>query len=344
MRIIVTGADGFIGHHFLEHLLVNRPDWRIQAVCSFRHGGIGDRLSRSPRISDALADGRVTVHTADLTCPLSLQLVEEFKGAEFIGNFASRSHVDKSLSDPGPFVRDNLDIALTMLQLARTIRPRVFVQISTDEVYGPAHGNQRHAEWEAIAPSNPYSASKAAQEAVAFSWWRAYGVPVIITNTMNNVGERQAPEKFIPMVIKRVLAGQEVPVHAVHAADGWRVGSRHYLHARNHSDAVLFLLERYAGSFPCYRYGQTERPPRFNVVGDTEVTNLELAQAVAKAAGKPLRHTFLDAHSARPGHDLRYALDGSALRSLGWRPPVEFWESLERTVKWTVAHPEWLLE
>ncbi len=345
MRVLVTGADGFIGHHFVEHILVNRPEWRVHALCSFRHGGIGERLTKTPRIAEALGSRRFIPHTADLTCPLSPQLVAELRDVQLIVNFASRSHVDASLEDPVPFFRDNVDIMLTMLQLAKEIEPRVFVQISTDEVYGPAHGTHRHREWDAIAPSNPYSASKAAQEAAAFTWWRAYGVPVVIVNTMNNIGERQAPEKFVPMIIRKVLAGEPVRVHAV--PDGkseWRAGSRHYLHARNHADAILFLSEHFAEDFPIYRFGECEKPPRFHVVGDVEVDNLKLAQAVARVVGKPLRFEYFDAHLARPGHDIRYALDGSALAELGWRAAIPFWESLERTVKWTQAHPEWLLE
>ncbi len=344
MRVLVTGADGFIGHHFVEHILVNRPEWHVHAICSFRNGGIAERLTKTPRIAEALGCRQFIPHTADLTCPLSPQLVAELRGVQLIVNFASRSHVDTSLEDPVSFFRDNVDIVLTMLQLAQEIKPRVFVQISTDEVYGPAHGTHLHREWEALAPSNPYSASKAAQEAAAFSWWRAYGVPIVIINTMNNIGERQAPEKFVPMITRKVLAGEPVRVHAV--PDGkreWRVGSRHYLHARNHADAILFLSEHFAEAFPFYQFGECEKPPRFHVVGDVEVNNLELAQAVARIVGMPLRFEFFDVHSARPGHDIRYALDGSALAELGWRAPMPFWESLERTVKWTLAHPEWLL-
>lgn len=342
--VIVTGADGFIGHHFVEHLLVTRPSWRIQALCSFSHGGIGERLTRAPRIADALASGQVEAHVTDLTRPPSRQLVHRLARGAPIVNFASRSHVDTSLAEPAPFFRDNVDIALTMLELARELVPPVFVQVSTDEVYGPAHAGQRHVEWDAIEPSNPYAASKAAQEAAAFAWWRAYGVPVVITNTMNNIGERQAPEKFVPMIIRRVLRGETVHVHAVEQAGQWVIGSRHYLHARNHADALLFLIERFGGRVPGYRYGAVERPLRFHVAGEHEVSNLELAEHVARAIGKELVYELHDAHSARPGHDLRYALDAGAIHALGWRPPVELWQSLERTVRWTLAHPEWLLD
>lgn len=342
--VIVTGADGFIGHHFVEHLLVTRPTWRLHLMCSFSHGGVGERLTRAPRIAAALQSGQVEVHVADLTRPLSRQLVERVAGTDVIVSFASRSHVDTSLAEPASFFRDNVDIALNVLELARTLRPGMVVQISTDEVYGPAHGDTKHREWDPIVPSNPYAASKAAQEAAAASWWRAYEVPVVITNTMNNIGERQAAEKFVPMIIRRVLHGEPVQVHAVQDGGRWIVGSRHYLHARNHADAVLFLIDRYLGSVPTYRYGEVERPLRYHIAGEHEVDNLALAQRVAAVIGRELVYELHDAHSARPGHDLRYALDATAIADLGWKAPVELWESLERTVRWTLAHPEWLLD
>lgn len=343
-NVIITGADGFIGHHFVEHLLVARPTWRQHLLCSFSHGGVGERLVRAPRIAAALRSGQCQVHTADLTRPLSTQLVHQLAGSDVIVGFASRSHVDTSLAEPAPFFRDNVDIALNVLELARAIEPGIVVQISTDEVYGPAHPGTKHREWDPIVPSNPYAASKAAQEAAAAAWWRAYGVPVVVTNTMNNIGERQAAEKFVPMIIRRVLAGEPIHVHAVNDGGRWIVGSRHYLHARNHADAVLFLIDRFCGVVPSYRYGEVERPLRFHIAGEHEVDNLALAQRVAAVIGKELVYELHDAHSARPGHDLRYALDATAIADLGWRAPVELWESLERSVRWTLANPEWLLE
>ena len=340
--VIVTGADGFIGHHFVEHLLVTRPSWRQHLICSFSHGGVAERLTRAPRIAQALAAGQVEVHVADLTRPLSRQLVQRVVGSDVIVNFASRSHVDTSLAEPAAFFRDNVDIALNVLELARALEPGLVVQISTDEVYGPAAAGTRHVEWDPIVPSNPYAASKAAQEAAAAAWWRAYDVPVLITNTMNNIGERQAAEKFVPMIIRRVQRGEVVPIHAVRDGDQWIVGSRHYLHARNHADAVLFLIDHFAGNVPSYRYAKSEKPLRFHIAGEHEIDNLTLAQHVAEAVGKPLVHELHDAHSARPGHDLRYALDASALAELGWRAPVDLWQSLARTVRWTLANPEWL--
>jgi dTDP-glucose 4,6-dehydratase len=324
MRVLLTGIAGFIGAHIVEHLQAN-TDWEIVGLASFRHRG--DSLR-----TEAFDPDRVTIHHADLTADLSHRLAERIGSVDYIINAAADSHVDRSIEEPRPFIENNVSLAITMLEYARLVRPRVFVQVSTDEVYGPAEDDTRHAEWSPIIPSNPYSASKAAQEAIAVAYWRTFDVPVVITNTMNNFGERQDSEKFIPQIVGKVARGETVTIHG---APG-NIGSRFYLHARNHADALLHLL-----TIPPIRY-PAPCPDRYNVVGDVELDNLSLAQTVAEIIGKPLRYELVDFHAARPGHDRRYALNGSKLRESGWEAPVPFRESLERTVRWTLEHPEWL--
>jgi len=221
-----------------------------------------------------------------------------------------------------------------MLEYAREARPEKFLQISTDEVYGAAPPNVDFLEWAPIIPSNPYSASKACQEAIAISYWRTYGVPLILTNTMNNIGERQDKEKFIPLIINKILANETVYIHGRSGSSG----SRFYLHARNHANALIMM----ASNMSPILYPNSDRPLRFNVVGEREVSNLELAQSISAIIEKPLKYEIIDFHSSRPGHDLRYALDGSLLRSCGWVPPIPFEQSLERTIRWTLANPIWL--
>ena len=192
---------------------------------------------------------RVDILTHDLSVPFSKQMISTIRAAgtrfiDYIVAMASESHVDRSIEDPVPFVRNNVDVILNTLELARKLRPRTVLVICTDEVYGPCeplhsrpevHG---HQEWAPIIPSNPYAASKAAQEAIAIAYWRTYGTPVMLTNTMNVVGQRQDPEKYLPMLIKR-RSGQPVTVHGTPD----NIGTRHYLHARNAASAWLYLLE-----------------------------------------------------------------------------------------------------
>lgn len=330
--LLLTGAAGFIGSHALDHFLVN-TDWHIYCPISFRHHGIPERIAESA-YWQANKD-RVTVFYHDLQGPFSPIQTELLKDVKYIVNFAAESHVNRSITDPVPFVKNNIDIALNMLELARKIKPKVFLQVSTDEVYGAAPKGFSHPEWSPIMPSNPYSASKAAQEAIAISYWRTYGVPLIITNTMNNIGERQDGEKFVPMVIRKVYNGEKVQIHGTED----NIGSRFYLHARNHADAVLHLLKKYTNvpMFP-----EVLEPLRYNVVGDRELNNLEIAQMIADYMGKPLNYELVDFHSARPGHDPRYALDGTKLADEGWEAPVAFEDSLKKLIDWSLENPKWM--
>jgi dTDP-glucose 4,6-dehydratase len=349
-RILLSGAGGFAGHHFLEHALTV-TDWDVICTDSFRHRGTTDRISQVLRGSPRNSEGyhrdwqlRTTVIQHDLRAPFSPQAAARIageSGLDFLIAMASESHVDRSLTDPVPFTENNTAVILNTLELARQLQPKAVVVISTDEVYGPVEAGHAHREWAPVLPSNPYSASKAAQEAIAISYWRSYGVPVIITNTMNLIGERQHPEKFIPKTLRAVLAGKEA---VIHGSPG-QPGSRHYLHARNMADAVIFLLRgRAPAMFHAYpgRYA-SNMPDRYNIASADRIDNLTLAAMIAEAAGSlDLRWRWEDFHSARPGHDAHYGLDPGKITALGWKPPVPFAASLDHTIRWTMSHPEWL--
>jgi dTDP-glucose 4,6-dehydratase len=340
-RALLTGSAGFVGHHILAHLLVN-TDWHIVCTDSFRHHGTSERIND---VLDSLPSSRsrVTVVTHDLTTPWSSVGIQRLGVIDYIVNVASESHVDRSISDPVPFVQNNVSLVLNMLELARVLKPKAFIQISTDEVYGAVPAGRPSLEWDSILPSNPYAASKAAQEAIAISYWRTYGVPLVILNCMNLIGERQDPEKFIPKTIGAVLRCEPVTIHASAGVtsthiDRRLISSRCYLHARNLADAILFTLRKVEPQM----HPRAEFPARYNVVGNAEVDNLMMAERIAEFVGSPLRVNFTDFHSTRPGHDLRYAMDGTRLAQLGWSAPVPLWASLKKTVEWSIAHPEWL--
>jgi dTDP-glucose 4,6-dehydratase len=326
-RVLVTGSAGFVGSHFVEHILAN-TNWEIIGLDSFRHRGDSLRV---------VNDTRYKIFTHDLSTPLSSRLINKIGKLDYIVNMASESHVDRSIEDPVPFVTNNTLISLYMLEYTRIAKPEKFIQVSTDEVYGAAFGEHKHKEWEMILPSNPYAASKACQEAIAISYWRTYGIPLIITNTMNMVGERQDKEKFLPMLISKITKGETVTIHG-----NWKyIGRRHYLHARNFADALLHLLMVHKPVM----YEDSEElilPSRYNVVGEVELNNLEVAQMVAEILNKPLKYELIDFHAARPGHDRRYALNGEKIKKMGWKQPKTFYESLKKTIEWTLAHPEWL--
>ena len=333
MRVLVTGGAGFAGHHLIEHLL-QTTDWDLVVLDGLTYAGRPDRLTDCQGYDPA----RVTLLWHDLRSPVHGWLDERIGDVGAVLHLAAESHVDRSIAAPAPFIHNNVAVTTNLLEWART-RTAIthFVQVSTDEVYGPAADGVAHAEWAPILPSNPYSASKACQEAIAFSYWRTYGLPVVVVNIMNMFGERQHAEKFVPLATRAVLAGDDVPLHGRHIQGAWQASSRCWLHARNFADALRWVLTE---TVPA-AFGAADRPDRWHVAGE-EFSVLSVARRIAEAADRPLKYRFTDYHSSRPGHDHRYALDASKIASAGWKAPVPFAESLERTVHWFARHPEWL--
>lgn len=357
MKVLVTGASGFAGSHFLDHVFRETNDDAV-VIGSFRHRGKTDRITEILIAHDAVPEdelatedlwtNRVTVLTHDLTTPVSNQMLEKIGDIDWMVCYASESHVTRSINDPVPFIENNVKVALQSMELARVLKPKGVIWISTDEVCGPlTEGQEPHPEWSLQLPSNPYSASKASQEAICFAYWRTYGVPVVIVRCMNMFGERQDPEKFIPLIMAKVAAGDEVTVHT--DAEG-NSSTRNYLHARNLASGIQYVMDCLTpaeyGVVP--KWGpwagrNADRPDMYNVVAGAVISNLKLAETIADMMGQELRYRLEDASLSRPGHDPHYGLSPSKLFDLGWRPPVDFEESLERTVRWTMNNKRWLL-
>lgn len=335
MKVLITGIGGAIGCHLLAHLMHNTK-WDVVGVDSFNHLGYFDRITEVTKDHPDWLP-RIKIIRHDLTAPFTKRETDKLGDVDYLVNLASLSDVQGSIDDPVPFIRNNTELMLTVLEIAREIKPKTFLHFSTDEVYGPAPKDDGHKEWDTILPSNPYSASKAAQEAITIAYWRSYGLPLIITNTMNNFGEMQGATKYPAMIQNKVAQGEKVTVHA--ASDG-SIGTRYYIHSRNTADAVLFLLQNTEAYL--HQAGEIDRPDRYNIVGDKQVDNLELAQTIANLMGKELKYELVDFHSKQPGHDLHYGLDGEKLAKLGWSSPVGFEESLKQTIDWQQEHKEWM--
>lgn len=336
-RLLLTGIGSSIGCHFLAHFMHN-TDWEIVGIDSFRHKGLTDRVAA---MLDSHPDWRerLTMFTHDLTAPFSDILTKRLGEIDYIINMASLSDVFESIENPVPFIKNNVDLVCNVLELAKDLKPKVFIQISTDEVYGAIETKDSRGmkEWAPILPSNPYAASKAAQEAIAIAYWRTYDVPLIITNTMNNLGEMQQANKFPVIVQKKINAQETIKIHG--EMDG-TIGSRSYIHSRNFADGVLFILKN---TTPHKHVPlTTDRPDRYNIAGDMQLDNLELAQKIAELMGKELKYEIQDSVMARPGHDPHYGLDDSKLKELGWSSPIPFGESLKNTIEWQESHPEWI--
>lgn len=342
-RILVTGGAGFIGHHFVEHLLKN-TDWEIVVLDRLNYASTGfDRL-RDIKVFDG---NRVKIFTADFTRPIVEGLAHEIGEVHYIVHMGAETHVDNSIANPEPFVMSNVVGTMRMLDFARTQKNLIqFLYFSTDEVFGPAPVETAYSEWARYNSGNPYAAAKAGGEELALAYANTYRLPVLITHTMNVFGERQHPEKFIPGTIRKILNGETVTIHA--NKDRTKAGSRFYIHGRNVAAAMMFLLDRYSMKDPVnvIPHGTYWRgnpyADKFNIVGEKEVDNLELAQFIASVLGKELKYEMVDFHSSRPGHDLRYALDGKKMKEFGWEVPMGFEESLRKTIEWTLANPRWL--
>jgi len=335
-KILVTGACGFIGHHFVEHLLKN-TDWDIVVLDRLNYAGTLDRL----RDIKAFDENRVQLFVADFTLPVTENLAKEIGGVDYIVHMGAETHVDNSIEDPWPFINSNVIGTYRMLEFAKS-QPllKKFLYFSTDEVFGPAPSGVWYKEGDRHNPSNPYSAAKSGGEQLCIAYANTYKIPILITNTMNVFGERQHPEKFIPLSVKKVLSGEEVIIHS--NKEKTKAGSRFYIHARNVSDAVLFLLLKSSETLDIHDPGKG----KYNIVGEKEIDNLSLAKLIAKILDKPLRYQMIDFHSSRPGHDLRYALDDRKMRSFGWSPPVGVEKSLEKTIQWMLLpeNKRWLDE
>jgi dTDP-glucose 4,6-dehydratase len=328
--IIVTGGCGFIGSHFVEHL-IRKTSWNIIVVDKLSYASNGlERL----RDADLLENKRLRVFTLDLCNQLTEGVIKEFEDVSYIVHMAAETHIDNSIKDPLAVISNNVMSTVHLLEYARILTTRgclkKFFYFSTDEVYGPAFNGIGYKETDRHNPTNPYSSSKSAGEQFCVAYRNTYKVPIVMVNVMNAFGERQHVEKFIPKCVKYIIEGRKLFIHA----DGTCSvpGSRFYIHARNISSAVLFLIEK-------GKVGEL-----YHITGEKEVNNLEMAQFIAKELGKELIYELVNFHGDRPGHDLSYNLNGEKLFSLGFKLPVNFEESLRKTVRWTIEHPKWLEE
>ncbi|NDB80744.1 NAD-dependent epimerase/dehydratase family protein [archaeon] len=336
-KILITGGAGFIAHHVVEKLM-SETDWEIVTLDRLDFSGNLNRLNEVVNSFPANDRKRIRVVHHDLKAELNKEIISSIGDVDYICHLAAGSHVDRSIQFPLEFVMDNVVGTANILDYSRKLdRLKQFVYFSTDEVFGPAIEGIKFKENDRYNSTNPYSASKAGGEELVVAFENTYGLPAIITHTMNVFGERQNVEKYIPMVIKKVRDNQKVIVHS----DTAKIipGSRHYIHAKDVASALLFLLNFDISTLKADITGA--KCQKFNIVGKDEINNLELAQFIAKVQNKDLIYELVDFHSQRPGHDLRYALDGDKMKKMGWEPHSAF-DRLESTINWTLKNDRWL--
>jgi len=327
MRVLITGGAGFIGHHIIEHLL-HKTNWTIVSLDRLDYSGNLNRIKEVTQDSNLLKK-RVKIIWHDLKASLNKQIVKKIGKIDYIAHLAAGSHVDRSIKDPMEFVMDNVVGTANLLDYARLNLKSLkkFIYFSTEGIFGPASRGIFFRENDRYSSSNPYSATKAAGEELCISYANTYSIPIIVTHTMNVFGERQHPEKFIPKVIGHVLNSKKIFIHA--DVKKKESGSRTYIHAKDIANALLFLLHK------------GNKGEKYNLVGAKEIHNLELAKKIAKILKKDLKYKLVDYHTSRPGHDLRYALSGRKMKTMGWEPK-SIDQRLKEVVNWIVHNKRWL--
>jgi dTDP-glucose 4,6-dehydratase len=311
--VLVTGGAGFIGSNFVRYALSTHGDWHVTTLDKLTYAGRLDNLK------GVLDHPRHTFVKGDVADPgAAAPLVA---AADLVVHFAAETHVDRSLMRAGDFITTDVYGTFVLLEAAREApRLRRFVQISTDEVYGSVpEGSSR--ETDELRPRNPYSASKAGADRLAYSYWATYGVPVVITRASNNYGPHHFPEKVIPLFITNAIDDIPVPLYG----DGLQ--ERDWLHVSDHCRAIDLLIDAGAS-------GEV-----YNVGGGNHVRNIDLTKRILELAGKP--ESLIRPVTDRPGHDRRYSLDTSKLRELGWAPAVPFDAGLRETVAWYRQNEWW---
>jgi dTDP-glucose 4,6-dehydratase len=325
-NILITGGCGFIGHHIVDYLLKN-TEHNIYIIDKLSYASFGlDRL----REIDALNNPRVHVYIYDLNSKIDYGFVQELKNIHWIMHLAAETHVDNSISDPYHCIMNNVNSTLNMLELARKLEHlERFLYFSTDEVYGPALDGKLFKENDRHNPTNPYSASKSASEMICRSYENTFKIPLIVCNAMNVFGQRQHNEKFIPKCMNNILNSQTILIHAYPGANA-KAGSRFYIHANNIASAAYYIM--------CNgKLGEN-----YNIPGQCEIANDDLCDKIAGILQKDAIKKYIHHDDKRPGHDLRYGLDGTKLLEIDWKPSGDFDTYLKEVIEWTQTNTKWM--
>jgi len=313
VEVLVTGGAGFIGSNFVRYALQHHPDWHITTLDKLTYAG------RRENLHDVMDDPRHTfVHGDICDAPVARPLVEK---ANIVVHFAAETHVDRSIMAAGDFIRTDIEGTFVLLEAARAAPGlQRFVQISTDEVYGSVPAGESK-ETDELKPRNPYSASKAGADRLAYSYFATYNVPVVITRASNNYGPYQFPEKVIPLFVTNLIDDMPVPLYG----DGLNV--RDWLHVLDHCRGLDVVISKGVN-------GEV-----YNIGGGNEVKNIDLTHRILTLVGKPT--SLIKRVEDRLGHDRRYALDTTKLRTLGWAPERSFDAGLAETVAWYRDNEWW---
>ena len=326
-KVLITGGAGFIAHHIIANIIKN-TDWKIVTIDRLDISGNLNRLNEILEQFSVEDKKRLKIVFHDLKAEINSQIESAIGKPDIILHLAAASHVDRSITFPMEFVQDNVVGTVNLLDFARRL-PKLerFVYFSTDEIFGNAPEGVSYSEYDRYNSTNPYSASKASAEEFCVAYENTYKLPINITHTMNVFGERQHPEKYLPKIINYLIKNKTLTIHS--NKNKTKAGSRFYIHAQDVADAVNFIITK-------GKVGE-----KYNIVGSKEIDNLHLAKIVSKHIKKELKYKFVDFHSSRPGHDLRYALSGQKLAKMGWKPKKNIESRIRETVTWTLKNKDW---
>ncbi|MFH1847968.1 MAG: dTDP-glucose 4,6-dehydratase [Candidatus Omnitrophota bacterium] len=312
MKVLITGGCGFIGSNFVRYMLEKYPEYRLINLDKLTYAGNKDNLKSVEReknykfVKGDICDSRLVQKLA--------------RECDAIVNFAAETHVDRSITSAESFIRTNIYGTYTLLEAVRTLKLKRYVQISTDEVYGSITSG-KFTEDSLIKPNSPYAASKASADLICRSYVVTYKLPIVITRSSNNFGPYQFPEKVIPLFVTNALEDKKLPIYA----DGMNV--RDWLYVKDNCAAIATVLEK-------GKAGEV-----YNIGGESELPNIELTKSILRILGKP--ESLIEFVKDRPGHDKRYAIDCSKMKSLGWSQSRAFEDALRETVNWYRDNRRW---
>jgi dTDP-glucose 4,6-dehydratase len=316
MNILVTGGAGFIGSNFIRYILEKYPEYRVINLDKLTYAGNLENLSGVDK------DPRYAFEKGDVCDKSRVQLCVVRYEIDMIVHFAAESHVDRSILGASEFVQTNIAGTNVLLEVAKEMKIKRFLQVSTDEVYGSLGATGLFTEETPLHPNSPYSASKASADMLALAYQHTFGVPILITRCSNNYGPYQFPEKLIPLMIANALNDKPLPVYG----DGKNV--RDWLHVKDHCSAIDTVLHR-------GRIGEV-----YNIGGNNEKPNIEIVKLILQNLGKP--ESLITYVEDRLGHDRRYAIDSSKIQNeFGWKPVYTFESGIEETIKWYVDNQQW---
>lgn len=342
-RVLITGGAGFIGHHIID-LFLRVTDWEIVSLDRLDYSGnlnrLHDVVSKHPKSEQK----RVSVVWHDLKAEVRDYTANKIGKVDTILHLAASSHVDRSISNPMEFLLDNTLGTVNLLDYARKLDGlERLIYFSTDEIFGAAPPGVLYKEYDRYNSTNPYSASKAAAEEFCVAYENTYRLPIFVTHTMNVFGERQHPEKFIPMSIRKIRDSEKIYIHSDPSRT--KAGSRFYISAKDVAESMYFLLHLTPAQHQMI-YDEMEalgvRCPKFNIVGKEEIDNLSMVKILANAQNKDPVYEMVDFHTSRPGHDLRYSLDGGFMKRLGWEPRVDLKTRLTQLTEWSLKNKDWI--